>query len=120
MRFILLTLCSRSSLFSLSVISPHPHYRYGGTINTGVHIHVRDRQWRHVFTANDSPVHYTLPEGVRTITVEEGLLQVTFIGGYICHIRHFIVVVVTPTHPCSPCSSHCYIVTLTSVVINYY
>ena len=46
----------------------------GGGLKTGVHVHVRDRQWRHVFTANDAPVHFDLPEGVRSITIEEGLL----------------------------------------------
>ena len=48
--------------------------RGGGGLKTGVHVHVRDRQWRHVFTANDAPVHFDLPEGVRSITIEEGLL----------------------------------------------
>lgn len=41
----------------------------------GVHIHLRDRQWRDIFAHNNDPVHFELPIGVRTVTIEEGLLN---------------------------------------------
>mmetsp|Transcript_118760 Transcript_118760/g.222014 ORF Transcript_118760/g.222014 Transcript_118760/m.222014 type:complete len:863 (-) Transcript_118760:18-2606(-) len=39
-----------------------------------VHIHICDAEWRHVFQFNEEPVHFHLPEAVRSLSIEEGLL----------------------------------------------
>ena len=41
----------------------------------GLHLHVRDEQWRRVFIQNRTPVHFDLPAGVSSVSIEEGLLQ---------------------------------------------
>jgi len=40
-----------------------------------MHIHLRDRQWRNVFALNKGPVHFNLPAGIRSISIEEGLFN---------------------------------------------
>lgn len=52
--------------------------RLAASHGVGVHVHVRDAEWRQVFTAHDGPVHFAVPAGVRSLSLEEGLLQ----GGY--------------------------------------
>lgn len=39
-----------------------------------VHIHLRDQQWRNIFMQHRSPVHFSLPAVVESISIEEGLL----------------------------------------------
>ena len=43
--------------------------------NSGVdlHIHVLDCEWRDFFASHASPVHFDVPTGVRSISIEEGL-----------------------------------------------
>jgi len=41
----------------------------------GLHVHVTDAQLRRIFTENASPVHLELPRGVRSVSIEEGLLN---------------------------------------------
>lgn len=48
------------------------------THGVDVHIHVRDSQWRDVFASNAKPVNYALPDGVQSLSIEEGL----FMSGY--------------------------------------
>merc|ERR1719498_1086344 len=43
-----------------------------------VHVHVSDQQFRSVFASNADPVHYELPENVRSMSLHEGL----FAQGY--------------------------------------
>jgi len=52
--------------------------RLAAKIGVGVHVHVRDLEWREIFTSHDGPVHFAVPSGVRSLSLEEGLLQ----GGY--------------------------------------
>lgn len=40
-----------------------------------VHLHVSDDEWRHVFSEHPEPVHYSLPEAVRSMSIEHGLLR---------------------------------------------
>lgn len=40
-----------------------------------VHVHVADRQWRSIFSGNVEPVHFDLPQGIRSMSIEEGLLS---------------------------------------------
>lgn len=41
----------------------------------GLHVHVTDTQLRKLFTESPSPVHLELPRGVRSVSIEEGLLN---------------------------------------------
>ena len=40
-----------------------------------MHIHVVDKHWRSIFSDNTEPVHYNLPSGIRSLSIEEGLLN---------------------------------------------
>merc|ERR1719421_251487 len=41
----------------------------------GLHLHIRDAEWRKIFQLNKKPVHFQLPTGVQSISIEEGLLN---------------------------------------------
>eukprot|EP00746_Dinoflagellata_sp_MGD_P009494 gnl/MRDRNA2_/MRDRNA2_119322_c0_seq1.p1 gnl/MRDRNA2_/MRDRNA2_119322_c0~~gnl/MRDRNA2_/MRDRNA2_119322_c0_seq1.p1 ORF type:complete len:685 (+),score=104.75 gnl/MRDRNA2_/MRDRNA2_119322_c0_seq1:194-2056(+) len=43
-----------------------------------MHIHVLDSQWRQVFVGNAEPIHFDMPEGVRSISIQEGLFQCSY------------------------------------------
>eukprot|EP00928_Gymnodinium_smaydae_P002864 TRINITY_DN11048_c0_g1_i3.p1 TRINITY_DN11048_c0_g1~~TRINITY_DN11048_c0_g1_i3.p1 ORF type:complete len:742 (-),score=119.78 TRINITY_DN11048_c0_g1_i3:233-2458(-) len=40
-----------------------------------LHVHVRDREWRRIFTENKELVHFELPPAIRSMTIEEGLFN---------------------------------------------
>jgi hypothetical protein len=40
-----------------------------------VHIHLHDQQWRNIFIENMQPIHYDLPEGISSLSIEDGLLS---------------------------------------------
>ena len=42
-------------------------------LGLNVHIHINDAQWRSVFIENASPIHYELPKGVQSLSIEDGL-----------------------------------------------
>eukprot|EP00927_Polykrikos_kofoidii_P034798 TRINITY_DN2943_c0_g2_i1.p1 TRINITY_DN2943_c0_g2~~TRINITY_DN2943_c0_g2_i1.p1 ORF type:complete len:873 (+),score=144.30 TRINITY_DN2943_c0_g2_i1:91-2619(+) len=50
----------------------------------GLHIHVSDIQLRNIFSENEDLVHFVLPPGVRSLSLEEGFLQ----GGYVLYRDH--------------------------------
>eukprot|EP00927_Polykrikos_kofoidii_P034797 TRINITY_DN2943_c0_g1_i1.p1 TRINITY_DN2943_c0_g1~~TRINITY_DN2943_c0_g1_i1.p1 ORF type:complete len:855 (+),score=133.84 TRINITY_DN2943_c0_g1_i1:76-2640(+) len=50
----------------------------------GLHIHVSDLQLRRIFSDNEDPVHFILPPGVRSLTLEEGFLH----AGYVLYRDH--------------------------------
>jgi hypothetical protein len=40
-----------------------------------LHIHVRDEEFCTLFSSNQAPVHFDLPDAVQSLTIEEGMLQ---------------------------------------------
>ena len=40
-----------------------------------MHVHVSDTEWRHLFTTHTTPVHCELHSGVRSLSIEHGLLS---------------------------------------------
>eukprot|EP00931_Biecheleriopsis_adriatica_P117311 TRINITY_DN92841_c0_g1_i1.p1 TRINITY_DN92841_c0_g1~~TRINITY_DN92841_c0_g1_i1.p1 ORF type:complete len:428 (-),score=90.98 TRINITY_DN92841_c0_g1_i1:8-1291(-) len=45
------------------------------SMRLGLHIHVSDKEVRHIFADNPEPVHFDLPKGVRSMSLEEGLFR---------------------------------------------
>lgn len=41
----------------------------------GCHVHLQDTQWRNILASNAEPVHFDLPAGIRSMTIQEGLLN---------------------------------------------
>ena len=40
-----------------------------------MHVHLWDRQLRGIFVTNAEPVHFALPQGVRSMSLEHGLFR---------------------------------------------
>jgi len=66
---------------SLGAIAAWAH-----TNGVGVHLHVSDAQWRKIFTSNSAPVHFQLPDGVRSLSLEDGMLR----GAYSFYRDHVL------------------------------
>merc|ERR1719329_289798 len=50
-------------------------------VGSSVHVHLSDVEFRSIFAENPEPVHFQLPEGVRSMSLQEGL----FCQGYQLH-----------------------------------
>lgn len=66
---------SRPLSRSLTVITPACFFFFSLFSGLAVHVHVTDSQFRSVFTKHEAPVHFELPQGVRSLSVEEGVLN---------------------------------------------
>eukprot|EP00930_Biecheleria_cincta_P036508 TRINITY_DN25027_c0_g1_i1.p1 TRINITY_DN25027_c0_g1~~TRINITY_DN25027_c0_g1_i1.p1 ORF type:complete len:848 (-),score=132.65 TRINITY_DN25027_c0_g1_i1:57-2600(-) len=45
------------------------------SMKLGLHIHMSDKEIRRIFAENPKPVHFDLPSGVRSMSLEEGLFR---------------------------------------------